>query len=232
MISFFAKHKRPLFIGTVSIFLLSIIFAAGNFLSGSSTGAVADIGGRKIMYKDFLARVNRVLDNLSENGMTINEVMRNGVKQETFREMIVEEILSIESENYGMQVSDFEIAVEIQNTPQFQRNGVFDQRLYYQTVWSQLHMTPPEYEAWRKKARLADKFKGFVFSSIKITPDELKSFYLSKNKGKIKDFDKEKANFRNQLGQDKFLQTMNYHLRNITNRIEVRNYLNEREKGI
>ncbi|MCG2726936.1 MAG: SurA N-terminal domain-containing protein [Elusimicrobia bacterium] len=227
MISFLNKHKKPIFIATVGIFLASILFLGGNFLTKSSAGAVADIGGKKIMYKDFITRVNMVLDNMSESGTTVNEIVRNGVKQEVFRDMVVEEILSSEAEKSGMEISDFEIAMEVQNTPQFTSNGVFNQRLYYQTVWDRLHMTPSEYEAWRKKVRLASKFKEFVYSGIKITPKELKNFYLASNKGKLKDFEKEKEEYNRKLAQEKFLN----HLQHITAQIEVKSYLKEREEG-
>ena len=231
MISLLNKYKKPIFIATVSIFLASIVFMAGNFLAGSTSGVVADVGGKQIMYKDFTKRVNMVLDNISERGTSLNEIIRNGVKQEVFRDMIVEEILSAEAEKSGMQVSDFEIAMEVQNTPYFMSNGVFNQRLYYQTVWDRLHMTPSEYEAWRKKARLASKFKEFVNSGIKVTPQELKSFYLASNKGSLKNFEKEKEEYHRKLTQEKFLSTINYHLQRLTAQVEVKSYLKEREEG-
>ncbi|MBU2531004.1 MAG: SurA N-terminal domain-containing protein [Elusimicrobia bacterium] len=231
MISFLNRHKKPIFIATVCIFLASILFMAGNFLTDSTAGVVANVGGKKIMYKDFTTRVNMVLDNISENGTDINEIIRNGVKQEVFRDMIVEEILSSEAEKNGMEISDFEIAMEVQNTPYFKNEGVFNQRLYYQTVWDRLHMTPPEYEAWRKKARLASKFKEFVYSGIKVTPEELKSFYLASNKGSLKNFEKEKEEYNRKLAQEKFLNTINYHLQRLTTQVEVKSYLKEREEG-
>ncbi|MCK5105986.1 MAG: SurA N-terminal domain-containing protein [Elusimicrobiales bacterium] len=231
MIFFLNKHKKPIFIATVGIFLASILFLGGNFLSSSSAGAVADVGGKKIMYKDFIKRVNMVLDNISESGTSLNEIIRNGVKQEVFRDMIVEELLCAEAKKNGMEISDFEIAMEVQNTPQFKNNGVFNQRLYYQLVWDQLHMTPSEYEAWRKKARLATKFKEFVYSGVKITPEELKKFYFDSNKGKLKKFEKEKAEYSRKLIQEKFLSTMNYHLQRLTAQIEIKSYLKEREEG-
>jgi SurA-like N-terminal domain len=231
MISFLNKHSRPILIGTVGIFLASIVFMAGNFLAGSTTGVVADVGDTQIMYKDFTTRVNMVLDNISESGTPVNEIIRNGVKQEVFRDMIVEEILSAEAVKNGMEISDFEISMEIQNTPYFKSNGVFNQRLYYQTVWDRLHMTPSEYEAWRKKARLASKFKEFVYSGIKVTPEELKNSYLASNKGSLKNFEKEKVEYGQKLVQDKFLNTINYHLQRLTAQVEVKSYLKDREEG-
>ena len=94
MIFFLNRHRKPILIATVSVFLASIVFMAGNFLTGTTTGVVANVGGKKIMYKDFTTRVNMVLDNISESGTEVNEIIRNGVKQEVFRDMIVEEILS------------------------------------------------------------------------------------------------------------------------------------------
>lgn len=231
MISFFQRHKKPIFVVTTAMFLAAIFVGLGGyFFSSSSSGAVAVIGSKKIMYKDFLRRVNLVLDRLSENGTQVDEAMRNGVKQEVFRNMMVEEILSEEARKYGMIVSDFEIAAEVQNTPQFRYNGAFNPRVYYNTVWSQFQMTPSDYENWRKKARLSSNFREFMYSTIKITPAELVSYYLFR-KEKIKDFEKKKEEYRRKLLEEKFMRIMNYYLLTLTSKTEIRNYLKEREEG-
>jgi Tfp pilus assembly protein PilO len=91
-------------------------------------------------------------------------------------------------------------------------------------------MTPPEYEKWRKKARMGNKLKYFIYSSIKITPQELKDEYmLSKNQAK--DFEKKKDEYMQQLKQKEFMETANYMLRQIASKTEIKTYLDNLEKN-
>jgi len=229
MISFLAKHKRFIFTVVVVVFIGSIFFISGQVFT-SSSDAVADVGGTKISYNRFLQQVNRTLDSFKTSGTEVNEVITKGVKQEVFREMVIEELLSRQAKEMGMSVPDFEVAVEIQNTPQFTENGVFDPRRYVQTIYSEFQMAPSEYESWRKQSRLAGKYKQFLFNAVKVTPEELKSSYLAKNKS-LKDFDKNKDKYLEELSREKFSQVATYLLRQLTVKMEIKNYLDQREQG-
>jgi len=171
-----------------------------------------------------------VMNNLRESNMEVNEVIERSVKQEIFRDMVLEELLYRQAKNLKMEISDFEVAVEIQNTPQFKVENRFDPRAYFQTIWTNFKMTPVQYEEWRRRARMGAKFKQFIFNAIKVTPDELKDYYLS-NKSNVKNFDKEKEKYIQQLRQEKFVESANYLLRQITTKVEVKNYLEQIERN-
>ncbi len=230
MISLLSKYKRSIFIVVVVIFIGSIFFVSGQIFSSASTDSVADVGGTKIPYQRFSLQVNRVLANLKGSGTEVSDVVAKSVKQEIFREMVIEELLSQEGGKMGMRVPDFEVAVEIQNTPQFTDKGVFNPRIYFQTIYNEFRMSPNDYEAWRKKARLAGKFKQFLSTNVKVTPGELQAYYLSKNKS-LKDFDKNKAKYLDELSKEKFSQVASYLLRQLTMKMEIKSYLEQREQG-
>lgn len=230
MISFFSRYKRVIFTVVVVIFVGSIFFVSGQVFTDSSMDAVAEVGGVKIPYQRFLTQVNRVMSNVKDSGAEVNEVLSKSVKQEVFREMIIEELLSQQGAKMGMLVPDFEVAVEVQNTPQFHENGAFSPRAYYQAIFNELHMSPSEYEAWRKKSRLSAKFKQFIYTSVKVTPEEVKSYYMSRNKD-LKDFEKERGKYAAELAQDKFGNIANYLLRQLQSQQELKSYLELREQG-
>ncbi len=231
MISFFAKYRRALFIISAAIILVGAFVGLGAYVfSGSSSDAVAEVGGKKIPYQQFLTQVNRVMASVKDSGTEANDVVSKSVKQEVFREMIIEELLSQQGEKMGMVVPDFEVAVEVQNTPQFREGGAFSPRAYYQAIYNEFQMTPEAYEAWRKKARLATKFKQFIYTTVKVTPEEAKAYYLSKNKN-LNNFEKERAKYTDDLAKDKFANIANYLLRQLTTREEVKSYLEVREQG-
>ena len=230
MISFFTKYKRLIFIIVVVIFVGSIFFVSGQVFSDSSESAVAEVGGSKIPYKQFLTQFNRVMSSMKDSGTEVNEVLSKSVKQEIFREMIIEELLSQQGKKMGMLVPDFEVAVEVQNTPQFREAGAFSPRAYYQTIFNEFQMSPVDYEAWRKKARLATKFKQFLYTSVKVTPAEAREYYLAKNKD-LKNFEKERAKYTDELAREKFANIANFLLRQLTTQQEVKSYLELREQG-
>ncbi|HAH32391.1 MAG TPA: hypothetical protein DCL44_08775 [Elusimicrobia bacterium] len=230
MIAFFTKYKRIFFIITAVVFVGSIFFISGQIFSSSASSAVADVGGKKIPYRQFSMQVNRMVSNLRESGTDTNDALVKSVKQEVFRDMVIEELFSSQAGKMDMQVPDFEVAVEIQNTPQFREGQSFSPRLYYQTIFKEFQMSPPEYEAWRKRARLASKFKQLIYTTVKVTPKEITAYYLLKNKD-LKKFEKEKAKYADELSKDKFANLANYLLRQLTSQIEIKNYLELREQG-
>jgi len=231
MITFFAKYKRLIFVLVVVLFLAGAFAGLGSYVfSDSASGAVADVGGTKISYQSFLTQVNRAMEGMKGAGTEVNDAMSKTVKQEVFREMVVEELLAQQGQQLGIAVPDFEVAVEIQNTPQFREGNAFSPRAYYQTIYREFQMSPPEYEAWRKQARLASKFKQFIYTTVKVTPQEAKEYYLAKNKS-LKNFDKDGAKVTDELARDKFANMANYLLRQLTVRQEVKSYLEQREQG-
>lgn len=230
MISFLAKYKKIIFGITVVIFIIGVFFGLGAYVFSGAVGtAVADVGGTKIGYQSFYNQVNRVLKNMKQQDSEVNAVMEATVKQEVLRQMIMEEILAQQAKKLKLSVSDFEVAMEVQSTPQFFYDKNFNARVYVQTIWDNFHMTPSEYESWRRNARLANKFKQFIASSIKVTPEEVKDFYLE-NKGKLSDFEKKKDEYKNKLVQRGFMDSANYMLRQVAAKTEIKTYLDQIEK--
>ncbi len=95
----------------------------------------------------------------------------------------------------------------------------FDPRLYVTNIWSEYRMTPKEYEEWRKKERLAMKLKQFIYNSIKLTEDEVK-FYASLEKNS----ENQKEKLYSKLKQEKFIEVANYYLKELTSKIEIKDY--------
>lgn len=233
MITFFNKHKKTIFTITVVVFVVSIFFGLGAYIGGITVGdTVAKIGKKRISWQQYQKMVSIAMDNvLKENksveGEDAYKIIENMVKEEVFKELVVEEILRMESERFRFKISDFEVAMEIQNTPVFLVEGKFDPRSYVSGIWSKYRMTPKEYEEWRRNSRLANRFKSFLFETVKVTPDEV-PFYreLVKDK-KIKD-DKQ---FAMALKQQKFYDIANHYLRTSISKIEVQDFRKKFERS-
>lgn len=234
MISFFYKYRKTIFTVTVVVFIVSLFFGLGAYIGNISFGeVVAKIGSRRVSYKDYQRMFSIAIDNVMRdkkdlNGEEAYKIIEKMVKDEVFKELVVEEILSMEAEKFDFKVSDFEVAMEIQNTSAFIHDGRFDPSAYVSTIWSKYRMTPSEYEEWRRKARLVSKFKSFLLETVKVSPDEVAFYREILKDTKIKD-DKQ---FAMALKQQKFMDVANGYLRNVVSRIEVKDFRSKFERNL
>lgn len=233
MISWFSRYQKPLFIGTVAIFLIGTFVGLGGYLltSSDSSGAVAKVGSSKIPYSIFIARVNQYSDALRNRGTDVSDQVLGQIKQEMLRDMIVEYLLARKAQKMGISVTNEQLAQDIENTPAFQHDGVFNQELYFYAVRSIYHDTPKAYEKMRRRQILASLFKQIIYQSIKLVPGEVREAYAREHKGSLKNYAKDRAKFSEQLRQAQALDILNYYLRQLVTQIPIRSYLKQRESG-
>ncbi|MCX7905373.1 MAG: SurA N-terminal domain-containing protein [Elusimicrobiales bacterium] len=232
MIGFFNKYKKIIFTITVVAFVVSIFFGLGAYIGEITIGdTVAKIGNKRISFKHYQKMVSIAMNNLIRENKKIDsdeayKVVEKMVKEEVFKELIVEEILKMESKKFKFKISDFEVAMEIQNTQAFLIEDKFDPRLYVNTVWSNYRMTSREYEEWRRGVRLANRFKSFIFENIKVSPDEIAFYKQFIKNEKIKD----ENQFLMTLKQQKFYDVTNHYLRSYVSKIEIQDFRKKFEK--
>ncbi|MBI4051710.1 MAG: SurA N-terminal domain-containing protein [Elusimicrobia bacterium] len=245
MIGYLIRYRRPIFISTVSVFLVSIFVGMGGYLftSADRSGAVAEVGRVKIPYQDFQIQVNRILERMQEEKKDVSDTVQNQVKQEILREMIVDEILYQKAKELGIEVTDLELASEIQHTPAFQHNNVFNQGLYIQTLQYRFRMSPEQYEEWRRKALTAFKFRQLMFLTAKLSPREIqdqeqayrKKLVEIKDKKQREELQKtlqDKERLASSLTQERAIHMINFFLKQATTGLEVKSYLEKREQGL
>lgn len=234
MISFLRRHRKPIFIAVIAVFLIGIFVGLGGYLftSRDMSAAVASVGSVKIPYSQYLARVNQYAEALRSRQTDVTDELLKEIKQGMLRDMIVDELLVLKADEMGIIVTDSELARDIRNTPAFQRDGAFSQDLYFQAVRAVFRDTPEAYEATRRNALKAMKFKQLVFQTAKLTPEEVRSAYAEANKGSLKDFEGKKAEFAAKVQQQRALDLINYCLRQLSAQVEIRSYLEQRESGV
>ncbi len=233
MISWFSRYQKPLFIGTVAIFLIGTFVGLGGYLltSSDSSSAVASVGSTKIPYSIFISRVNQYADALRNRGTDVTDQVLAQIKQEMLRDMIVEYLLANKAEKMGLRVTNQQLADDIESTPAFQHDGAFNQQLYFYAVRSVYHASPKAYEKMRKRQLLSSLFKQMIYQSVKLVPGEVREAYAREHKGLLKGYAKDKRKFAEQLRQAQALDILNYYLRQLVTEIPIRSYLKQREAG-
>lgn len=176
MMNFFRKHK-------VAIILIILIgFFGGTFIAGfgvstfgnsTSLDTVAVINGTKIPYKYYYSLYNNALNIIRHSGQDITEETASQTKNQILRNLIQDELIWQQTKNYGIVVSDNELALDIQTYPYFlNENGNFDSRNYYQFL-NNLRMSPKDFETLRRKQIAANKLQILVASAAKISNSEI-----------------------------------------------------------
>jgi len=175
MMEFFRKHK-------VTIILIILVgFFGGTFIAGfgvssfgtaSSFDTVAIVNGKKIPYKYFYSLYNNTLNNMRHSQQEMTTELTKALKNNILKTLIQDELIWQQTKDYGITVSDTELAYDIQSYPAFlNAQGKFDSRIYYQFLNS-LMMSPKDFENLRRKQIAANKLQILIASAAKISNSE------------------------------------------------------------
>ncbi|MEW6042349.1 MAG: SurA N-terminal domain-containing protein, partial [Elusimicrobiota bacterium] len=130
------KNMRTIFLVTVIGFVAGIFIGFGSyFFGGRGLGdAVAEINGVKIPYRSYYLLFNRIMENYREQNKDITETVIEQTRREVLQDLIQEEALYQEAKKYKIVVTDAEVAFDIQRYPAFQKDGQFNQGIYFQIL--------------------------------------------------------------------------------------------------
>lgn len=227
MISFLIKYKKAILIITLGFFIGSIAYIGlDSYQRGSFKDTAAIVGDAKITFRNLFkaaeaqARVHR------NNGVEIDENMMKGLNQEVLNGLISEEILNQAAQEFGLAVADYEIALDIHSSAQFNQDGQFNKTAYEYAVKHQLGVTPAQFEEQVRRSKLADRFRMALYSIYKLTPEEVRFAYLTQN-GNMKNFEKNKKDFEKQLFETKMQTAQQAFFDDFNNRVEIRTFLDE-----
>lgn len=175
MMNFLRKHKIKIFLITIFGFLAGSFVGFGSYLFGDKTyhDTVAVVNKHKIPYKVYYALYNSRLNMLRHSNSEITDAMLKTIQNNLIRSLVQDEIVWQQTKNYGIDVTDEELAFDIQNYPYFiNERGQFDIKYYY-TFLNNLGMTPKDFENLRRKQLASNKLQIFIASSAKTSAPQL-----------------------------------------------------------
>ena len=227
MISFLIKYKKSILIITLAFFLGSIVYlGADAYRRGNFSNTAAQVGSADITYRD-LYRVTedraRVLRN---QGVDVDEEMMKYLRPPFLAALRSEEDLNQAARNAGLDVSDYEVAYDIQTSPLFVQNGQFNKMAYEYTLKRSLGMSPAEFEKQLRRGKLADRFRGVLYSHYKLTPEEIKYAYKTQH-GNLKNFEQNKEDFSAQLMDTKMETAQIGFFDQFNNEVEIKTFLQD-----
>ena len=227
MISFLIKHKKIILIITLAFFLGSIVYlGADAYRRGNFSNTAAQVGSTDITYRDLYRVTEDRARALRNQGVDVDENMMKFLQQQFLAALISEEVLNQAAHQAGMEVSDYEIAYDIQTSPFFSQNGQFNKTAYEYALKRSVGMTPAQFENQLCKGKLADRFRGVLYSYYKLTPEEIKYEY-KKQHGNLKNFDENKNEFASQLMDTKMQTAQTGFFDQFNSEVEIRTFLQD-----
>lgn len=235
MISFLRKHRKSIFVATISVFLSGTFVGLGGFYftSRDTDGAVARIGANKIPAQRLLLRVNQYADALREKGTEVDDAMMSRLKREMLNDMMIEEMMALKADELGLKVTNDELSRDIRATPAFQREGRFDQELYFRQVRAIFRENPQEYERSRRKAIKSGRLKQLLYRMSKLPPAEVDAAYAQvlKTAPKKEAAKITKAAVAQNLQQQRAVELINHCLKQLSARVEHQIWMDRVDGG-
>ncbi len=227
MISFLIRYKKVILIVTLAFFLGSIVYLGLDAYHQSNLSTVAaKVGSQGISY--------RQLDRLTEDrakvfrmqGMDIDEEMIKILRQQMLSALIGETVLTQAGRQAGMEVSDYEVAFDIKNSPFFGGAQNFNKAAYEAGIRRATGLTPAEFEEQLRRGKLADRYRMVLYSFYKLTPAEIEYTYQIQN-GSLKNFEANKKDFVPQLMDTKMETAQQAFFDDFNQRVSIKTYLQD-----
>ena len=223
MMNFLRKHKRNIFIVTVTIFVGGTFVGFGGYLFGDRAGSdVAQVAGKRIPRRKFDFLYNRQVDELRQRDKELTSDVLKQVESEVIQELIQDEVFWQEAARFGIKVTDAELAANIRSIPAFQREGIYDPRLHYNFVRQVFRITPKEFDEYQRRRIAFAKLRYFISTSIYVPESEILSDYNKKFPGKLKAWEKEKTDYINSYRQEVVNAVFNEYLKQLNNTVSIK----------
>ena len=134
---------------------------------------VAQVEGEKITREEF----RRVYDNeykrLRSQNSDAEEIEKLNLKKRVLASLVDGAVLLAAARNAGITVTEDEIREAIMKTKYFQRDGVFDQKIYERAL-KMNRMSPRSYESGLRNDMITSKMSTLIGETAELTSEELK----------------------------------------------------------
>ncbi len=161
-----------------AIVVVFVFWGVGSF-NERGASVVAHVNGQPLTMEAYQQAYNMMLDRLRQQfGDNLSEDMLKmfNIRQQALNQIIDQRLMLDEAEALDFKVSNEELIRFVQGIPAFQRDGVFDSRMY-QRVLNLNQLTPETFEAMQADSMLVEKLRNFVVETAKVSDIEALEWY-------------------------------------------------------
>ncbi len=184
MLQFMRKHARSWIMKVLlGLIIVVFVFYFGSLRWSREAESVAEIDGKYITYADYRRELQNTLDMYRQTfgGNIPDEMMKNlKIKERVLDNLINQAVLVNIAERMNITVSNEEVQRYISAYPAFQRNGVFDERLYQQAL-KYNRISAEDFEAAQRKGLRIAKLERMIREGAKVSDREAFEAYRIQN---------------------------------------------------
>ncbi|MDR0806919.1 MAG: peptidylprolyl isomerase [Enterobacteriaceae bacterium] len=162
------------------IMLSFVLTGVGSYLGGSSNNFAAEVNGQEIDRGKFEQSVsnerNRLQQQLGEqfSQLAANEGYMKQMRQQVLNRMINELLLDQYAAKIGLAISDDQVKLAIQSSPEFATNGQFDNAKFRELL-NRFMIPPEQYAEMMRKQLLTEQLLSAFAGSNFALPAEVES---------------------------------------------------------
>ncbi len=152
-----------------AIVVVFIFWGVGSF--SKKGGRVALVNGDQITVDEYKNAYNNLIEQLRQrfkNNLDEGMIEALQLEQQALNQLVNNRLLVQEARRLKFKISDKELADAIMSIGAFQRDGLFDNRLYT-SVLSRNRMSPEEFEIAQRESMLVNKLRSFITSGVKVS---------------------------------------------------------------
>ncbi|HOF04402.1 MAG TPA: SurA N-terminal domain-containing protein [Syntrophales bacterium] len=180
MLELMRKHARNWIMKVLlGIIIVVFIFYFGSMTARRKADAIATVDGKIISYVEYQKEYRDLIEmyNRRSGGRLTEEMIKGlNLKEQALNKLIYQAVLTKKAQELKIMVTDEEVSTYISLLPAFQRDGVFDNRLYQQMLRYN-KTTPEEFESEQRKSLLIMKLEDLIQDGVHVSDGEVKSFY-------------------------------------------------------
>ncbi len=186
MLETIRKSTKSIYILLIfgAIILVFVFWGIGPMGKSGNPSAVAVVNGESIALKDYVKLHKQMQDyyrKLLKDRFTPEMEKRMDLKRRAIGILLDRTLAIEEAGKRGMNVGKGEVQKAIASMQAFQRDGVFDKGLYFNSLKAE-RLKADEFEEAVKKDLIAEKVQAFIIKDVKVTDDEVKKSFLDENR--------------------------------------------------
>ncbi|MDZ4164529.1 MAG: SurA N-terminal domain-containing protein [Smithellaceae bacterium] len=184
MLDLMRKHARNWIMKVLlGIIIVVFVFYFGSIRREQEALTIATINGKSLVHVNFQKEYGDLIDFYRRQfGPNLNEdiIKALNLKQQAFDNMIYKALALQKAEDWKVTITDEEVRQSILSNPGFQRNGVFEQRVYEQTLRMN-RMTSADFENSQRDLLTMTRLEAILVSAATVSERELRDLNSSQN---------------------------------------------------
>ncbi|HKL77308.1 MAG TPA: SurA N-terminal domain-containing protein, partial [Gammaproteobacteria bacterium] len=189
-----------------AVIVLSFVFwGVGDYFSGNSEVAVADVGGETINKRALDQRVRSERNRLRQmfgGELPPDRFDADQLRQSVLNRMIRERLLDLEAQRLGLTAPNQAVKAAIKREPAFQQGGQFSSERY-QTLLNRMGMGASDFENRVRQDLSVSQLQRFIQGASLVGQEELwAAFRADREKRAVRYFRLAPSDFSDQVAMD------------------------------